>query len=101
MRDRIQSVKHEKTHGLFVPKFIPPSTHPFPPQVEVSSLQQLVLTKNAEIEDLHAQLLSRPPSSAENSEKGKPPSAQSLRCNSCSLVCLRETDRKRGNAKQP
>uniref|UniRef100_H3D8H7 PPFIA binding protein 2a n=1 Tax=Tetraodon nigroviridis TaxID=99883 RepID=H3D8H7_TETNG len=40
-------------------------------KVEVSSLQQLVLTKNAEIEGLHAQLLTRPSSSAENSEKDK------------------------------
>lgn len=40
-------------------------------QAEIGSLQQLVLTKNTEIESLHTQLLTRPSSSAENSEKGK------------------------------
>ncbi|XP_061522090.1 liprin-beta-2 isoform X3 [Phycodurus eques] len=38
-------------------------------KVEISSLQQLLLSKNAEIESLHTQLLTRPPLATENSEK--------------------------------
>lgn len=41
------------------------------PQAEISSLQQLLLSKNAEIESLHNQLLARPSSSPESSERGK------------------------------
>lgn len=41
------------------------------PQAEISSLQQLLLTKNAEIESLHTQLLARPSLSAESLERGK------------------------------
>lgn len=40
-------------------------------QAEISSLQQLLLTKNAEIENLHTQLSARPSSSPESSERGK------------------------------
>ncbi|XP_061622035.1 liprin-beta-2 isoform X3 [Phyllopteryx taeniolatus] len=38
-------------------------------KVEISSLQQLLLSKNAEIESLHTQLLTRPPLATESSEK--------------------------------
>ncbi|XP_061670201.1 liprin-beta-2 isoform X2 [Syngnathoides biaculeatus] len=38
-------------------------------KVEISSLQQLLLSKNAEIESLHTQLLTRPPLATETSEK--------------------------------
>lgn len=41
------------------------------PQAEISSLQQLLLSKNTEIESLHSQLLARPPLSPESSERGK------------------------------
>lgn len=41
------------------------------PQAEISSLQQLLLSKNAEIESLHTQLLARPSPSPESSERGK------------------------------
>lgn len=41
------------------------------PQAEISSLQQLLLTKNAEIESLHTQLQARPSLSAESLERGK------------------------------
>lgn len=59
----------EDTHSLcVVPKLICASPSL---QAEIGSLQQLVLTKNVEIESLHTQLLTRPSSSAENSEKGK------------------------------
>lgn len=42
-----------------------------PQQAEISSLQQLLLTKNAEIENLHTQLSARPSASPESSERGK------------------------------
>ncbi|XP_054626854.1 liprin-beta-2 isoform X2 [Dunckerocampus dactyliophorus] len=38
-------------------------------KVEISSLQQLLLSKDAEIESLHNQLLARPPLSTESSER--------------------------------
>ncbi|XP_068171697.1 liprin-beta-2 isoform X2 [Antennarius striatus] len=38
-------------------------------KTEISSLQQLLLSKNAEIESLHTQLLARPPLSPESSER--------------------------------
>ncbi|XP_047437367.1 liprin-beta-2 isoform X7 [Mugil cephalus] len=38
-------------------------------KAEISSLQQLLLTKNAEIESLHTQLLSRPSLTTESSER--------------------------------
>ncbi|XP_076593634.1 liprin-beta-2 isoform X1 [Chaetodon auriga] len=38
-------------------------------KAEISSLQQLLLSKNAEIESLHTQLLARPPLSPESSER--------------------------------
>lgn len=41
------------------------------PQAEISGLQQLLLSKNAEIESLHTQLLARPSLSPESSERGK------------------------------
>ncbi|XP_056230623.1 liprin-beta-2 isoform X1 [Seriola aureovittata] len=40
-------------------------------KAEISSLQQLLLSKNAEIESLHTQLLARPSLSTESSERGK------------------------------
>lgn len=38
-------------------------------KAEISSLQQLLLTKNAEIESLHSQLLARPCQSSLNAER--------------------------------
>lgn len=45
--------------------------HVWHQQAEISSLQQLLLSKNAEIESLHTQLLARPSLSTESSERGK------------------------------
>lgn len=41
------------------------------PQTEINSLQQLLLSKNAEIESLHTQLLARPPLTTEISTRGE------------------------------
>lgn len=43
---------------------------PYLTQAQISDLQQLLLSKNAKIDSLHAQLLARPLSS-ETSERGK------------------------------
>lgn len=57
----------ETSHCVATPR-CPPSP---PTQAEISSLQQLLLTKNAEIESLHTQLSARPSLSPQSSERGK------------------------------
>ncbi|KAF3686353.1 Protein tyrosine phosphatase receptor type f polypeptide-interacting protein-binding protein 2 [Channa argus] len=62
-------------------------------KAEISSLQQLLLSKNAEIEDLHAQLLARPSLSTESSERDQ--ELQRLRSGMKSLVAANdEKDRR-------
>ncbi|XP_067343285.1 liprin-beta-2 isoform X3 [Channa argus] len=57
-------------------------------KAEISSLQQLLLSKNAEIEDLHAQLLARPSLSTESSERDQ--ELQRLRSGMKSLVAAND-----------
>ncbi|XP_035855312.1 liprin-beta-2 isoform X4 [Sander lucioperca] len=62
-------------------------------KAEISSLQQLLLSKNAEIESLHNQLLARPSSSPESSERDQ--ELQSLRSGMKSLTAANdEKDRR-------
>ncbi|KAM7014754.1 liprin-beta-2 isoform 4-T4 [Tautogolabrus adspersus] len=62
-------------------------------KAEISSLQQLLLTKNAEIESLHTQLLARPSLSAECSERDQ--ELQRLRIGMKSLIASNdEKDRR-------
>ncbi|KAM9860437.1 liprin-beta-2 isoform 2-T2 [Aulostomus maculatus] len=62
-------------------------------KVEISSLQQLLLSKNAEIESLHTQLLARPSLSSESSEKDQ--ELQKLRSGMKSLIAANdEKDRR-------
>ncbi|XP_047437374.1 liprin-beta-2 isoform X13 [Mugil cephalus] len=62
-------------------------------KAEISSLQQLLLTKNAEIESLHTQLLSRPSLTTESSERDQ--ELQKLRSGMKSLVAANdEKDRR-------
>ncbi|XP_032416954.1 liprin-beta-2 isoform X5 [Xiphophorus hellerii] len=57
-------------------------------KAEISNLQQLLLTKNAEIESLHTQLLARPPLTTEISERDQ--ELQRLRSGMKSLVATNE-----------
>ncbi|XP_043993095.1 liprin-beta-2 isoform X6 [Gambusia affinis] len=57
-------------------------------KAEISSLQQLLLTKNAEIESLHTQLLARPPLTTEISERDQ--ELQRLRSGMKSLVATND-----------
>ncbi|XP_051236414.1 liprin-beta-2 isoform X4 [Dicentrarchus labrax] len=62
-------------------------------KAEISSLQQLLLSKNAEIESLHTQLLARPSLSPESSERDQ--ELQKLRSGMKSLVAANdEKDRR-------
>ncbi|XP_042359263.1 liprin-beta-2 isoform X6 [Plectropomus leopardus] len=62
-------------------------------KAEISSLQQLLLSKNAEIESLHTQLLARPSLSPESSERDQ--ELQRLRSGMKSLVAANdEKDRR-------
>lgn len=62
-------------------------------KAEISSLQQLLLSKNAEIESLHTQLLARPSLSTESSERDQ--ELQRLRSGMKSLVAANdEKDRR-------
>ncbi|KAK2854125.1 hypothetical protein Q5P01_006786 [Channa striata] len=62
-------------------------------KAEISSLQQLLLSKNAEIETLHTQLLARPSLSTESSERDQ--ELQRLRSGMKSLVAANdEKDRR-------
>ncbi|XP_049904979.1 liprin-beta-2 isoform X6 [Epinephelus moara] len=62
-------------------------------KAEISSLQQLLLSKNAEIESLHTQLLARPSISPESSERDQ--ELQRLRSGMKSLVAANdEKDRR-------
>ncbi|XP_078106377.1 liprin-beta-2 isoform X2 [Sander vitreus] len=62
-------------------------------KAEISSLQQLLLSKNAEIESLHNQLLARPSPSPESSERDQ--ELQSLRSGMKSLTAANdEKDRR-------
>ncbi|KAM8762918.1 liprin-beta-2 isoform 2-T2 [Acanthopagrus schlegelii] len=62
-------------------------------KAEISSLQQLLLNKNAEIESLHTQLLARPSLSPESSERDQ--ELQKLRSGMKSLVAANdEKDRR-------
>ncbi|KAF3832554.1 hypothetical protein F7725_026219 [Dissostichus mawsoni] len=64
-----------------------------PPQAEISSLQQLLLSKNSEIESLHTQLLARPSLSPESPERDQ--ELQKLRSGMKSLVTANdEKDRR-------
>lgn len=58
-------------------------------QAELSDLQQLLLSKNAEIDSLHTQLLARP-LSTETSERGKHPNASSKLHNFNTLLFCNE-----------
>ncbi|XP_054892462.1 liprin-beta-2 isoform X5 [Poeciliopsis prolifica] len=60
LKDKVQCLEDQK---LQYEKKIKAS------KAEISSLQQLLLTKNAEIESLHTQLLARPPLTTEISER--------------------------------
>ncbi|XP_014846234.1 PREDICTED: liprin-beta-2-like isoform X6 [Poecilia mexicana] len=57
-------------------------------KAEIGSLQQLLLTKNAEIESLHTQLLARPPLTTEISERDQ--ELQRLRSGMKSLVATND-----------
>ncbi|XP_041639970.1 liprin-beta-2 isoform X2 [Cheilinus undulatus] len=62
-------------------------------KAEINSLQQLLLSKNAEIESLHTQLLARPSLSAESSERDQ--ELQKLRNGMKSLIAANdEKDRR-------
>ncbi|XP_077376169.1 liprin-beta-2 isoform X2 [Festucalex cinctus] len=60
VKDKVQQLEDEK---LEYEKRLKAS------KVEISSLQQLLLSKNAEIESLHTQILARPPLATESSER--------------------------------
>ncbi|XP_037103666.1 liprin-beta-2 isoform X2 [Syngnathus acus] len=60
LKDKVQHLEDEK---LEYEKRLKAS------KVEISSLQQLLLGKNAEIESLHTQLLARPPRATESTER--------------------------------
>ncbi|KAG7230218.1 hypothetical protein INR49_012351 [Caranx melampygus] len=67
--------------------------HVWHQQAEISSLQQLLLSKNAEIESLHTQLLARPSLSTESSERDQ--ELQRLKIGMKSLVAANdEKDRR-------
>lgn len=60
-----------------------------PPQAQISELQQLVATKDAEIECLQTQLLARGGSANDNAERGTP---HSLYIHICPCRCVPERD---------
>ncbi|KAM3625984.1 uncharacterized protein V6R79_020832 [Siganus canaliculatus] len=62
-------------------------------KAEISSLQQLLLSKNSEIESLHTQLLARPSLSTESSERDQ--ELQKLRSGMKSLVAANDEKDKR------